>query len=190
MTTAAIIRARRLHPLAALLAIGVMIAASPAALAQREGPGLGRMQFNSSEPIAIDADRLEVRESDGVAIFTGAVEVTQGNTGMKAGRLNVHYAQGSGGSAATGTAAIERLEMFDKVVVRSATQTVTGDTGTFDMRSEVFTMTGDRVVLTEGDSVAVGCKLVVQMRTGKANLESCPSSSGRVQIMLTPRTGN
>ena len=182
---------RSLKPVAcAAIALACFSMSAAPLLAQGADGGLGRMQFNSSEPIAIDADRLEVRENDGVAVFTGAVEVTQGETGMKAGRLNVFYAQGSGGSATTGTAQIERLEMFDKVVVRSATQTVTGDAGTFDMRSEVFTMTGDRVVLTEGDSVAVGCKLVVQMRTGKADLESCPQSSGRVQIMLTPRTGN
>ena len=144
------------------------------------------MKFTSDQPIAIESDRLEVREKDGVAVFTGAVSVNQGTTTMRAGQLTVYYAKGEG-SVATGSAAIRRLEMSGKVVINSETQTATGDAGSFDMPSETFVLTGKRVVLSEGDNVAVGCKLTVQMNSGKADLQSC-GNSGRVQIMLNPKT--
>ena len=161
-----------------------------AAIAQSSNAGLARMQLSGDEPIAIDADRLEVRESEGIAIFTGAVSVVQGETNMKAGELIVYYAKGDEGSAATGTAAIDRLEMTGKVVLQSPTQTATGDAGSFDMSSETFTLTGSRVVLTEGENVAMGCKLVVQMASGAAKLDACAGSGGRVQIMLNPKSAS
>ena len=178
------------HRLTLTLATLITLAVASPVLAQQDARGLSKMQLTRDQPIAIDADRLEVREEQGIAIFTGAVQVEQGNTSMKAGELKVFYAKGGEGSVATGSANIDRLEMRNKVIIRSQTQTATGDAGSFDMKSEVFTLTGSKVVLTEGDNVAVGCRLVVQMKTGAANLEACKggSGTGRVQIMLNPKT--
>jgi lipopolysaccharide export system protein LptA len=168
-----------------LLVLPLFFAVHPA-LAQ-QGPGLAKMRLSNDAPIAIDADKLEVREAEGVAIFSGAVNVTQADTSMKAGKLVVHYAKGGEGSVATGSAAIERLEMSGKVILKSQTQTATGDAGSFDMGSEVFVLTGSRVVLSEGGNVAVGCKLTVQMKSGQADLKPC-GETGRVQIMIKPKS--
>ena len=77
--------------------------------------------------------------------------------------------------------------LFRSVIIKSEKQTATGDAGTFNMKSNIFQLTGSRVVLSEGGNVAVGCKLTVQMTTGKANLESC-KNGGRVQIMINPQS--
>jgi lipopolysaccharide export system protein LptA len=170
-----------------LACVGVALCAPVAPVLAQSGPGLAKMRLSGDSPISIEGDRLEVREAEGVAIFTGAVNVVQAQTSMKAGRLTVFYDKGGQGSVATGSASIKRLEMDGKVVLRSPTQTATGDAGSFDMGSEVFVLTGAKVVLTEGDNVAVGCKLTVQMKTGKADLQGC-KSSGRVQIMINPKS--
>lgn len=164
-----------------------LLIAAHAGAAAAQTQGLQTMRLSGDAPIAIEGDKLEVREKEGIAIFTGAVNVVQGDTSMKAGRLVVHYDKQGEGSVATGSAAIKSLEMEGKVVLRSPTQTATGDAGSFDMGSEVFTLTGAKVVLTEGENVAVGCKLVVQMKSGKADLQGC-KSSGRVQIMINPKS--
>lgn len=159
-----------------------------AAFAQSAGaPGLASMKLDGNQPIAIESDRLEVLEKESKAIFTGAVSVVQGATSLQTGKLTVFYAKTGGGSAATGSAAIERMEMSGKIIIKSEKQTATGDAGSFDMKSNVFVLTGDRVVLSEGGNVAVGCKLLVQMATGKANLENC-KKGGRVQIMIVPNS--
>jgi lipopolysaccharide export system protein LptA len=64
----------------------------------------------------------------------------------------------------------------------------TGDEGYFDMRTEIMVLTGEEVVLTEGDNVIMGCKLTVQMASGRAELEGCAgeTGSGRVRMLLQP----
>ena len=61
--------------------------------------------MSGDQPIQIESDRLEVREKENIAIFSGNVTVVQGPTLLKAGKLTVYYAKDSGGSAATGSAA-------------------------------------------------------------------------------------
>ena len=105
--------------------------------------------------------------------------VTQGDMLMKAGAMVVHYAQGAmdsgggGGAAAAGASGIERIDVSNKVYVESKNQVATGDTGSFDMASQVMTLSGGEVVLTDGGSTIKGCKLTVQMKTGQARFEPC-----------------
>ena len=145
------------------------------------------LKLEGDKPIQIESDRLEVRENDGIAIFTGNVAVVQGPTLLRSGKMTVYYNK-EGGSATTGSADIDRLVVEGKVYVRSASQVATADTGSFDMRSEVLVLTGKEVVLTEGDNVIVGCKLTVQMASGLAHLEGCGGSDGggRVKMLLKP----
>jgi lipopolysaccharide export system protein LptA len=156
-----------------------------ATVASAQDSRLSQMRLSGDEPISIDAANLEVREAESIAVFTGNVDVVQGATSLKTSKLVVHYAKG-GGSVATGSAAIERLEMSGKVVIRSSAQTATGDDATFDMKSNVFTLTGSQVVLSENDNVAAGCSLTVNMASGKAQLQPC--DKGRVSILINPKT--
>jgi lipopolysaccharide export system protein LptA len=96
--------------------------------------------------------------------------------------MTVFYS-GDSGSVSTGTAAIERIELRNDVLLQSGEQTATADAGTYDMSNEILTLSGDRVVLSEGDNVLVGCKLTVEVANGNARLESC---GNRVQIQLNP----
>lgn len=167
------------------LACSLAVLAQPSA-AQETGRMTG-LKLEGSKPIQIESDHLEVRENDGVAVFTGNVAVVQGPMLLRAGRMTVHYAK-DGGSAATGAANIDRLVVENKVYVKSDTQVATADQGSFDMKSEILVLTGKEVVLSEGDSVIVGCKLTVRMATGLANLEGCGGGSGggRVKMLLKP----
>ena len=161
-----------------------LIVAAPAALAQQQQGRMTGLKLEGDKPIQIESDHLEVRETDGIAIFTGNVAVVQGAMLMRAGKMTVHYKKG-GGSVATGSADIDRLDVENKVYVKSDTQVATADQGSFDMKSEVLVLSGKEVVLSEGDNVVVGCKLTVQMATGLANLEGC-SGGGRVKMLLKP----
>ncbi|MDN2568141.1 LPS ABC transporter substrate-binding protein LptA [Aquibium sp. A9E412] len=175
---------------ASRLALALALAggtALPLAHAQTGDSRLTGLKLSGDEPIQIESDALEVREEEGIAVFSGNVAVAQGQTVLKSGRLVVHYARDSG-SATTGTSSIERLEADGKVYVRSEDQVATGDRGTFDMESEVLVLSGEEVVLSEGDNVIVGCRLVVQMRSGQARLEGCGegAQTGRVKMLLKP----
>jgi lipopolysaccharide export system protein LptA len=175
-------------PLAAAAGLA-MLAAAGQSFAQESAQGrLSGLSLSGKEPIQIESDKLEVRESENVAIFSGNVTVVQGPTLLKSGKMTVYYAK-DGGSATTGSANIDRLEVDDKVYVKSETQVATGDRGTFDMKTEIMVLSGKEVVLSEGSNVLVGCKLTVQMKSGEATVDGCKkgqSGSGRVMMSITP----
>lgn len=165
------------------------LSAGPSQAQEAAQTQTGRLQglsLNSGLPIQIESDRLEVLDGESKAVFMGNVNVTQGPTTMKAGKMTVFYANdGKGGSAATGSAAIDHLDVEDKVYIKSQTQVATGDRGSFDMTTEILTLSGKEVVLSEGDNVLVGCKLTVNMKTSKATVEGC---GGRVIMQLKPKS--
>lgn len=174
--------------LAALLAIAPALAQDGSSARM---PGL---KLSSDQPIQIESDKLEVRDTDGMAIFTGNVHVVQGDTLMKSGRMTVYYSKEGGATpAVAGTpdaSSIERIEVDNKVYVKTESQVATSDAATFDMITEVLVMTGKEVVLSDGGNVIVGCKLTVQMATGQAHLDGCQSGSkpGRVKMLLQPKS--
>ena len=179
---------RRIRSFAVLSAIVMLILGSGGALAQTEAESrITGLRLNGNEPIEIESDKLEVREAENLAVFTGNVSVTQGPTILKSGTMTVYYAK-DGGSAATGSSNIERLEVDGKVYVKSDRQVATGDRGVFDMKTEVLVLSGNEVVLSEGNNVLRGCKLTVQMKTGRAQVDGCSkgSGSGRVIMKLDP----
>ena len=141
------------------------------------------LKLSGKGPVQIESDKLEVRENENIAVFTGNVAVVQDKTLLKAGKLIVYYAD-DGGSATTGSASIDRLEATEKVYMKSENQIATGDVGTFDMKSEVLVLSGKQVVLTEGENIATGCKLTVQMKSGLAKLDGC----GRVSMVVSPKS--
>lgn len=171
---------------AATLSLLVLAFAGSHAMAQSAVESrLTGLRLNGNEPIEIESDSLEVKEAENKAIFTGNVSVTQGPTILRSGNMTVFYAK-DGGSAATGSSNIERLEVGGKVYVKSDKQVATGDSGTFDMKSEVLVLSGKEVILSEGNNVLRGCKLTVQMKSGQAQVDGCKGGSGRVQMKLDP----
>lgn len=196
-----------------------VLAASAAgpAFAQKSGsPGgtdqtFSGMKLSNDKPIQIESDKLEVHDKDNTAVFTGNVNVVQGTTLMKAGRMVVHYIKGAKGSAADsgkqdstgdktggsvsnmmsgGASNIKSIDVDGKVYVKSDDQIATGDHGTFDMQTQILVLEGDKVVLTQGDNVVIGCKLTANLKTGLSDLDGCGgggANKGRVKVLLTPQ---
>ena len=152
---------------------------------------------NRDQPVQIEAATLEVRDKDQTASFTGDVKVVQGDTTMRSKSLVVFYDRDGGDkpgdkSAAKGTTMkaaqpgpggsqkIKRLEARGGVTVTQKDQTVTGAIGIFDMRANTVTLQGG-VVLTQGQNVLRGERLVVDLTSGAARVESGKSTNGRVQ---------
>lgn len=181
---------------AVFAAAGIAIlSASSIAAAQEPSAPVPGLKLSGDQPIQIESDKLEVNESKSMAVFTGNVNVVQGDTLLKAGRMTVYYKPdpktGGAPTTTTGSTAIDRLEVEGKVYVKSGTQVGTGDRGTFDVDSNVLVLSGKEVVLSDGPNVLKGCKLTVHMTTGKSDVDSCGTSSGgRVQVLITPGSQN
>lgn len=182
--------AKPLPALAAAVVIGAFSAG--AALAQSNATDrLSTLKLSNSQPIQIESDNLEVDEQKNVATFTGNVSVVQGPTNLKAGKMIVFYKNDGKGGTTTGSSQIDRLEVSEKVYVKSGTQVATGDRGDFDMNTNVLTLSGREVVLSDGPNVLRGCKLTVLMDSGQANVSGCGGAGGggkRVQVLIDPKS--
>lgn len=174
------------------------------AKAQQAVPFAGIQLSDSKDPVSIDAAMLEMRDKEGVAVFSGGVSVKQGDILLRSGRMQVFYAKAKGGDDAAksdankgigglsgsglGAGGIEKLVVDGKVYLKSGTQVATGDEGVYDSKTQTMVLTGKKVVLSDGDNIATGCKLTANTQTGKAFLESCKGQSGRVSIILSPKS--
>lgn len=169
--------------LAGFLLVSASGLTAPAS-AQTTNSQMNGLKLSNDQPIQIESDALEIREQEKKAFFTGNVKVVQGTTTLQAGSMTVLY-RGEGTTVTQGNADIEKIDVMDKVFLQSETQQATADKGYFDMTKQVFVLEGERVVLSEGQNVFVGCKLTVQMNSGQAKLDSC---GRRVQIQLDPKS--
>jgi lipopolysaccharide export system protein LptA len=167
-----------------VLAAGLALVSVPA-VAQQTSSRMKGMQLSNDQPIQIQSDKLEIRDQENKAEFSGNVKVVQGTTTLQAGKMVVYYAASGSGSVASGDADIEKIDVSDKVYLKSGTQEATADTGTFNLVNETLLLKGEKVVLSEGKNVFVGCQLAVTMRTGEAKLDAC---GGRVMIQLDPKS--
>jgi lipopolysaccharide export system protein LptA len=172
----------RILPLAICLAMA--LAAAPAA-AQDASKAFKGFSSSSNDPIQIEADRLEVRDEEKVAIYKGNVRVRQGETLLKTSELRVHYI-GEASSGAPGSG-VDRIETGGPLTVQSGAQTASGDKALFEMAKDLVTLTGN-VVLTEGDSIVRGDLLVVDLKAKKAKMSGGVASKGggRVQTVINP----
>jgi len=169
----------------ALAAFAVILAAQAPVFAQDASKAFKGFSSTSNDPIQIEADRLEVRDEEKIAIYQGNVRVRQGETLLKTAELRIHYTgEASGGAPGSG---VDRIETAGAVTVQSGKQTASGDKAVFEIAKDLVTMTGN-VVLTEGDNVVRGSRLVVDLKAKKAKMDGGVQTSegSRVQTIINP----
>lgn len=170
------------------LGLAAIAGAAPLA-AQTFDTGFASLAGDSDTPIEIEADELEVRDKEGVAVFTGNVTVRQEGAALQTQSLTVHYVQDEQERAAAtptnpGTGQeIARLEANGRVLVTSEGQAATGDRGFVDMQGKTMEIVGN-VTLTQGPNVVTGDRLVVDLNDGKARV----ISESRVRVLLNPNS--
>jgi lipopolysaccharide export system protein LptA len=161
---------------------------------QKGAPGpLQGFSRNRKDPVKIEANALEVRDRDKIAIFMGNVVVVQGDTTLRCKELKVFYegdtlAGQTQQVAAAGTSAqrIRRLEAGGGVIITAKDQKATGDSGVYDLRANTMTLDGN-VVVTQGQNVMQGDRLVVELATGTSRLEAGGKSGpNRVKGLFVP----
>ena len=171
---------------ACLLAAAMALVSGAAAAATTDTAApktMSGLAISNDKPIQIESDSLKINDKDKVATFIGHVNVVQGDTKLRSGKMIVHYS--GNGSIGSGDTQIQKIDVYDKVFVQAGDQQATADQGTYDMPAQLMTLSGKQVVLTQGQNVFVGCKLIVHVDTSEANLESCGK---RVMIQLDPKS--
>jgi lipopolysaccharide export system protein LptA len=148
---------------------------------------------SSKEPIKIDANKLDVFDKEGRAVFTGDVVAVQGESTMKCTIMTVFYEQRdqNGGQAAPAAqaaddSAIKKIDCKGPVTIVSRTQVATGENATFDRGSNKILLVGN-ATLSDGPNVTKGERVLYDINTGVANIETTPG--GRVRALFVPGNG-
>ena len=172
---------------ACALALAAAVAAPCAGVAQQQGSPFGGFRHDSTAPIEITADALEVRQAESRAIFSGSVVAGQGELRLTSETLSVWYVargeEGAGGgdaAASEGGGDIDRLRAEGAVFLSSGAETARGEWADYDVSAGLVTM-GGGVVLTQGDNAIRGERLVVDLNSGVGRVEG-----GRVQSVFRP----
>ena len=156
--------------------LAAMILASLPAAAQTQVP-FGGLKHDSSLPVEITSDALQLDQAAGTAVFTGTVKVGQGTLRLAADRVEVFYA----GEAGSGTGTIERMKASGNVTLSNGDEAAEAANATYEVATGVVRMDGD-VLLTQGRNALSSQTLKIDLNAGTGVLE------GRVQTIFTPST--
>jgi len=152
------------------------------------------LKQDTSLPIEITADQLEVAQKDQVATFTGNVDAVQGDLVLSADKLRVfYYDKGQQAPPAAASGSIRRIEAEGNVFMSSPRETAQGKFGVYDVASNQLTLEGS-VVLTQDANVVRGERLEMDLVSGLSRvLAATTSSEGgeapqRVRAIFTPQS--
>ncbi|MBN34786.1 MAG: lipopolysaccharide transport periplasmic protein LptA [Rhodospirillaceae bacterium] len=126
---------------------------------------LDTSRHDSSLPIEIAADSMEVEQSAQIATFLGAVDVKQGDLTLRSDTLIVHYRD----NADANDNAIHLIEVIGNVFFATPNETAQGDSGTYNVDNAVITLIGN-VVLTNSDAVMRGDAATMNLETGQSQV--------------------
>ena len=148
----------------------------------------GGFKHDSTQPIKVSADSLEVRQNEQIAVFTGTVDARQGDVRMQAQRLTVTYNPDAEDNSETG--AIQRVRAEGDVFISSTDSTASGNWADYDVATGNITM-GDIVTLPQGtgarSNVIGGNSLTINLNSGVAQMQGGVSGTGgRVEMILNP----
>lgn len=140
---------------------------------------------DTKQPIEITSDTLEVQKDQQIAIFEGNVDAAQGELNLRSDRLIVHYRTNENGDST-----ISLIEAEGNVFLASPTEMGQSERGIYNVDTGMVELLGS-VVLTRGQNVIRGNRLVLNLATGKSKMESGVSATGqrkRVKALFVPNS--
>ena len=158
---------------AKVFCLSLALAIPTAGLSQGFEVAFGNLQEESDLPVEVNADSLSIDQSNGSAVFSGNVHVSQGSMRLSAPEVQVYYNDSSSG--------ISRLEASGGVLLVDGPDAAEANTAVYSVDNNTVQMMGD-VLLTQGNNTLQSQKMTVNLKTGTAQME------GRVKTIM--RTGN
>lgn len=155
--------------LAILLIFGFMTSAA----AQGTQIPFGGLEHDSTQPVEVISDALEVDQESGNATFVGNVVIGQGDMRLTAGKVVVIYKTATEGTSGK----ISKMVASNGVVLVNGPEAAEANEAVYTIDDAEIVMTGS-VLLTQGNNALSASKMVVDLNTGRAQM------TGRVKTIL------
>ena len=159
--------------------------------ASGSAPAFAQLPKNSNAPVDMTADELEVVNAQCLAIWRGSAEALQDTARLRADVLKIYnkaIPTTRPGATGSGCGTMDRMEAVGSVYYVTPQQRVRGDMAVYSAASDTITFSGD-VVAVQGKNVLRGERLVIQVATGAAQMQSNVkgrNKPGRVRGVLYP----
>lgn len=159
-------------------------------LAGATAPAAAQFEADSNAPIEITSDAMEWQNERRIAIARGDADAIQGRYHLHAQVLTAYLNEAEGGTMGR----IQLIEAEGEVRLTTPAETASGAAGTYDVGRKMVVLEGG-VVLTQGDNVLRGERLVMNLETGRSTLEGVAQAgpapaagpaTGRVRAIFTP----
>jgi lipopolysaccharide export system protein LptA len=166
----------------ALLASGVAASLVCSVLAPRAQPvvadPLQGFSQDRDKALKVEGRLSQFQAVAGIATYGGYIDWAQavlGNTTIRCRFLTIHYARDEVAGDVKAEKPfvgnyIRKLECSRDVTITYRDQAATADDGVLDLRANLGSLTGD-VVLTRGQDVLRGARLVADLATGASRME-------------------
>lgn len=139
-------------------------------LAQGTDIAFGGLSHDTSLPVEVASDSLQIDQADGTARFSGNVLITQGEMRLSAGEVRVVYASGAAGR-------ISEMQASGGVTLVNGAEAAEAQEAVYSIDRGTVEMTGD-VLLTQGQNALSSNSLVIDLNSGTGTLE------GRVRTVF------
>ena len=140
---------------------------------------------NVEKPLDISADRLEVKQKENIAFFTGNVVVTQSDMSLVSDRITVFYEEDR---EENNSSSISRLDASGNVTLTSPTETIRSTWGVYDFEERIITL-GGKVEFNNAEGQLTSPRLQINLSTGQITMDGGRvegNESGRVSGQFTP----
>jgi len=130
---------------------------------------------DTTQPIEITAQKLELIQQQRQSIFTGDVVATQGDMTLSADKLTVFLLENQD--------QIDRLEAVGTVKVVQLDRVATADLAIFYQLEEKLVLSGHAVVVQDNNRVS-GEEIVIYLKENRSVIKS--SNNSRVKAVIVP----
>lgn len=146
----------------------------------------GDLRFETATDVVTARDQIEYWETKSMAVARGDAAASREDKTLRADVLTAHIIQNQAGDSR-----VQRVEAFDNVRVRTATETATSRRGVYNVDRGVATLSGD-VEINKDQNIIKGCAAVINMNTGVSTMQACQGEGqGRARGTFVPnRAGN
>ena len=145
-----------------------------------------QISSNSKSPIDITANEAEVVNAQCTTTWRGNAEALQDKTRLRADTIIVRARpKGAGANGQPACGATERIQADGHVYYVTPDQNARSDHALYTAASDEVVMTGD-VIVVQGNDVARGERLTINVNTHEARMQSGGAGGGRVRAVIYP----
>lgn len=178
-------QAMKTYQVAVLAAVLGLAVAGNAALAQATTQGVA-ISRTSNAPVQVGSDNYRADQNVHTEYLDGRVEIQQADARLRADHIKLIHT--GGGDSGNGWGEVARMEAEGNVYYVAEDRTMKGDSAVYTKADDTVVVTGGKVILTQGQNVMTGTRIVAHPKAGTYTMDSAPDSAnhGRVKMVLYP----